>query len=98
MSTTIRTTTRIHPITGEVRHYLNRGDIAAALQLDVAYYKSGSVTSATLAGEDISSRQADRLLWTIYDMRCWLDDDGTLHYDVNYADQRVLDAIRSTLA
>lgn len=57
---------------GAERVYLN--DWPAMIGLQVEFYGSGSVRSATLRGADLSNRRASKLL----SAKVWLQD-GTIH-------------------
>lgn len=60
-----------HPSTGAIRYYINDPTIWG---LDVDYYKSGNVSSATLDGERISNSKATELLG----LKVWIED-GAVH-------------------
>ena len=64
MIETIRSITKswIKPRTTEERLYLDQEKAAAFIGLDIRRYKSGSIKSATLEGETISNRMADRII------------------------------------
>ena len=66
----IATNAWTHPRTGQVRHYV--ADIADAIGLDIARYKSGNIRGARVGGEGISNAEAGRILAA----RIWFDDAG----------------------
>lgn len=60
------------------RVYFN--DIASLIGLECEYYKTGSISHATLASETISNSQARGLSYEIADTKLWFDlNDGQFH-------------------
>ena len=70
-----------HPKTGEWRWYVGEEAIAKAIGLVTQHYNSGSISSATLAGEEISNTKAAKMLFAISRAKVWYDEAGTLHID-----------------
>lgn len=73
---------------GHHRVYVN--DIAGLLGLEVSYYRTGNISSASLDGEGgISNAEAGRLLGAVD--KVWFDAaDGKLHLRWGYSDPRTL--------
>ncbi len=63
-----------NPTTGEHRRYLNGWEEAIGLQIH--YYNTGNVSSATLDGEHISNTAAGHM-----SAKIWLDDTDRVHVD-----------------
>ena len=62
-----------NPRTGEVRYYVN--NLAEIIGLEVKYYSSGNIASATLKGEHISNTKASR---AVSNLKVWLNADGEI--------------------
>lgn len=62
-----------HPGTGEVRDYVN--NLNAVIGLEVSYYGTGNISSASLDGESISNSRA----YLLDSLRVWRTVDGALH-------------------
>ncbi len=69
------------PDRSKIRSYLNVDVMAKATGLDVNFYNTGNVSSATLDGEKISNAQASKMLSRFNYTKLWYDDgDGKFHF------------------
>lgn len=66
----------VHPGTGEARVYIN--NLSALYGLRTSHYNTGNISSATLNGEKISNREAERILRHMSSAKLWLGGDGRL--------------------
>ena len=63
-----------HPKTGQTRYYVKLKNSGA---INVSYYNTGNVSSASLLGNGITNSDAKRLL---YD-KAWVDEAGEWHWE-----------------
>jgi hypothetical protein len=80
--------------TGQVRRYINNWP--AIVGLDVGYYKTGNIQSASLNGERISNAEAGRLL----SAKVWIDAADEIHVDYNRSrtsDDDIKAAVRTAM-
>lgn len=77
---------------GMVRTYVN--EWAELIGLDVAFYKSGNVSSAALNGKGISNAEANRIQCA----KVWIDEAGAIHVDGLASRTLTADVIREAVA
>lgn len=78
----------IHPVTGEVRYYVNDAWKYGGLELE--FYNSGNISDASLNGEGISNSKARGFKSCIN--KCWITEDGKVHVKF-YGHEDFVDAV-----
>lgn len=76
------------------RIYISGDVIASLLDLDVDRYRSGRISSATLAGENISNAEAGRIL----DSKAYLQDGELTIQTASRHEDEIADAIAAAVA
>ena len=85
---------------GHRRLYVNRDVAMRLIGLDVARYKTGNISGATLDGELISNSAAGRIISALNNLYYDLGD-GKLHYCCNchaFDDEKLVTAIEEAIA